>query len=68
MYDSFESLKIRADAGVLFVKINNPPMNLLGPVLVADLVSLIEHLDKGIDIASRFSQAPIQNTLSLTST
>jgi len=47
MDDSFESLKIRADAGVLFVKINNPPMNLLGPVLVADLVSLIEHLDKG---------------------
>jgi enoyl-CoA hydratase/carnithine racemase len=47
MDDSFESLNIRADAGVLFVQINSPPINLLGLVLVTDLVSLIEHLDKG---------------------
>ncbi len=47
MDDIFEALKIRADAGILFVQIKNPPINLLGPVLVTDLVSLIERLEKG---------------------
>jgi enoyl-CoA hydratase/carnithine racemase len=47
MVDSFESLNIRAERGVLFVQISNPPINLFGPVLVKDLVSLIERLDKG---------------------
>jgi enoyl-CoA hydratase/carnithine racemase len=47
MDDRLEALNIRADAGVLFVQINSPPINLLGSVLVNDLVSLIERLDKG---------------------
>jgi enoyl-CoA hydratase/carnithine racemase len=37
----FETLKVRMDGGVLFVHITAPPMNLLGPALVRDLVSLI---------------------------
>lgn len=38
----FETLKVRSDEGVLFVKIDAPPMNLNGPELVRDLVSLIQ--------------------------
>jgi enoyl-CoA hydratase/carnithine racemase len=47
MDERFESLNIRADGDVLFVQISSPPINLLGPALVTDLVSLIERLDKG---------------------
>jgi enoyl-CoA hydratase/carnithine racemase len=39
---SFEAVTIRQDGGVLFAEIAAPPMNLLGPELVRDLVSLIE--------------------------
>ncbi len=38
----FETLVARQVAGVLFVDIDAPPMNLLGPPLVRDLVALIE--------------------------
>ncbi len=38
----FATLTVRAESGVLFVTIDAPPMNLLGPALVRDLVSLIE--------------------------
>ena len=38
----FETLLVRKDGGVLFVDIAAPPMNLLGPALVRDLVSLIQ--------------------------
>jgi enoyl-CoA hydratase/carnithine racemase len=38
----FATLNVRAKSGVLFVIIDAPPMNLLGPELVRDLVSLIE--------------------------
>ncbi len=38
----FATLTVRAEGGVLFVTIDAPPMNLLGPELVRDLVSLIE--------------------------
>src|SRR5215472_1670773 len=37
----FETLKVREEAAVLFAEIAAPPMNLLGPALVRDLVSLI---------------------------
>src|ERR1700758_112068 len=37
----FETLAVRKEAGVLFAEILAPPMNLLGPELVRDLVSLI---------------------------
>jgi hypothetical protein len=36
-----ETLKVRAEGGVLFTEIAVRPMNLLGPALVRDLVSLI---------------------------
>jgi enoyl-CoA hydratase/carnithine racemase len=38
---AYETLKVRAEGGVLFAEIAAPPMNLLGPELVRDLVSLI---------------------------
>ena len=41
----FETLKVRKEAAVLFVEIAAPPMNLLGPALVRDLVSLIQHAE-----------------------
>src|ERR1700704_135636 len=39
---TFETLTIRQEGGVLFAEISAPPMNLLGPELVRDLVSLIQ--------------------------
>jgi enoyl-CoA hydratase/carnithine racemase len=42
---SFETLTIRREEGVLFAQIAAPPMNLLGPELVRDLVSLIQHAE-----------------------
>ena len=41
----FETLTISAQQGVLFVEISAPPMNLLGPELVRDLVSLIQRAE-----------------------
>jgi len=38
----FEILRLRKEGTVLFVEIAAPPMNLLGPELVRDLVSLIQ--------------------------
>src|SRR6476660_7034542 len=38
----FETLKVRNEGAVLFVEIDAPPMNLNGPELVRDLVSLIQ--------------------------
>jgi enoyl-CoA hydratase/carnithine racemase len=39
---AFETLTVRAEGSVLFAEIAAPPMNLLGPELVRDLVSVIE--------------------------
>ncbi|HEY0618381.1 MAG TPA: enoyl-CoA hydratase/isomerase family protein [Kribbella sp.] len=41
----YETLTVQEDGGVLFVGIDNPPMNLLGPELVRDLVSLIQRAE-----------------------
>jgi enoyl-CoA hydratase/carnithine racemase len=41
----FETLNIRNEAAVLFVEIAAPPMNLLGPELVRDLVSLVQYAE-----------------------
>ncbi len=38
----FQTLNVRREAAVLFVEISAPPMNLEGPELVGDLVSLIQ--------------------------
>jgi enoyl-CoA hydratase/carnithine racemase len=42
---TFETLTVRTDGGVVFAEISVPPMNLLGPELVRDLVSLIERAE-----------------------
>jgi enoyl-CoA hydratase/carnithine racemase len=42
---TFETLTVHREEGVLFVEIASPPMNLLGPELVRDLVSLIQHAE-----------------------
>jgi enoyl-CoA hydratase/carnithine racemase len=41
----FETLKVSREGAVLFVEIAAPPMNLLGPELVRDLVSLIQRAE-----------------------
>jgi enoyl-CoA hydratase/carnithine racemase len=41
----FETLSVRKEGAVLFVDIAAPPMNLLGPELVRDLVSLIQQTE-----------------------
>jgi enoyl-CoA hydratase/carnithine racemase len=42
---TFETLRVHIDRGVVFVEIAAPPMNLLGPELVRDLVSLIQRVE-----------------------
>jgi enoyl-CoA hydratase/carnithine racemase len=42
---TFETLDVHVDAGVVFAGISSPPMNLLGPELVRDLVSLIQRAE-----------------------
>ena len=42
---TFDMLTARKDGAVLFVEIAAPPMNLLGPALVRDLVSLIQQAE-----------------------
>src|SRR5262245_42665396 len=52
MLENLETLRFRQEDAVLFVEINAPPMNLLGPELVRDLVTLIQmaEADKGIRV------------------
>jgi enoyl-CoA hydratase/carnithine racemase len=40
-----ETISMRKEGGVLFAEIASPPMNLLGPELVRDLVSLIQQAE-----------------------
>jgi enoyl-CoA hydratase/carnithine racemase len=42
---SLETLNLRTEGAVLFAEISAPPMNLLGPELVRDLVSLIQQAE-----------------------
>ncbi len=41
----FDTLKVRHEGAVLFVEMHAPPMNLQGPELVRDLVSLIQQAE-----------------------
>jgi enoyl-CoA hydratase/carnithine racemase len=41
----FDTLTVRRDEAVLFCDIAAPPMNLLGPELVRDLVTLLQHAE-----------------------
>jgi enoyl-CoA hydratase/carnithine racemase len=43
--ETFETLRVQIDRGVVFADIAAPPMNLLGPELVRDLVSLIQRAE-----------------------
>jgi enoyl-CoA hydratase/carnithine racemase len=45
-----ETLRLSREEAVLFVEIDAPPMNLLGPELVRDLVSLIQEAEEDNDI------------------
>jgi len=42
---AFETLKVRREGAVVFAEIAAPPMNLLGPELVRDLVSFIQRAE-----------------------
>jgi enoyl-CoA hydratase/carnithine racemase len=42
---SYDTLTVRDEGAVVFAGIKNPPMNLLGPELVRDLVSLIQRAE-----------------------
>src|SRR5580704_14773165 len=42
---SFETLNLQDEGAVLLVSISAPPMNLIGPELVRDLVSLIQQAE-----------------------
>ena len=42
---AFKTLVVRPEGAVLFAEISAPPMNLLGPELVRDLVSLIQRAE-----------------------
>ncbi|PWT97352.1 MAG: enoyl-CoA hydratase [Terriglobia bacterium] len=46
----FEKLAVQNDGAVLFVDIAAPPMNLIGPELVRDLVSLIQQAEADTSI------------------
>ena len=49
---ALETLAVRQDGAVVFAEISAPPMNLLGPELVRDLVSLIQRAeaDAGVQV------------------
>ena len=49
---TYETLTVHREGGVLFTEILAPPMNLLGPDLVRDLVSLIQlaEADDGVQV------------------
>ena len=42
---NFGTLNVRREGAVLFVEIDAPPMNLMGPELIRDLVSLIQQTE-----------------------
>ena len=44
-YLALATLPVRREGAVLFAEINAPPMNLIGPELVSDLVSLIQQAE-----------------------
>jgi enoyl-CoA hydratase/carnithine racemase len=42
---TFETIQTRTERGVVFAAFDNPPLNLIGPALVRDLVDLLNELD-----------------------
>ncbi len=56
--DRFDTLRVRQEEGVVFADIAAPPMNLLGPELVRDLVLLVERAeaDEAVRVSAIFCQ------------
>jgi enoyl-CoA hydratase/carnithine racemase len=56
----YETITVRREGAVVFAGINSPPMNLLGPELVRDLVSLIQdaEADRSIQVLVFSSEDP----------
>lgn len=48
-YD-FPTIKTLLDAGVLFARFDNPPINLIGPELVRDMIALLDALEHDQDV------------------
>ena len=46
----FETIRVRREEAVLFAEIAAPPLNLLGPELVRDLVSFIQRAESDNDV------------------
>jgi enoyl-CoA hydratase/carnithine racemase len=44
-FPDLETLNVRKDGAVLFVEIDAPPINLMGPELIRDLISLIQRAE-----------------------
>ncbi len=66
--DVRDAQRARVDGAVLFAEIASPPMNLLGPELVRDLVSLIQGAEAETGARCSSSRAPIPTTSSPMST
>jgi len=64
----FETLRVRSEAAVLFAEIAAPPMNLLGPELVRDLVSLIQRAEADEAFKVLVSRVPTRTMSSPSST
>ena len=62
------ALAVRKEGAVLFADIAAPPMNLLGPELVRDLVALIQRAEADAAVQVLVFAAPIPTTSSPTST
>lgn len=46
----FPTIQTNLEGGVLFASFNNPPINLVGPELVRDLVDLLDRLERDGDV------------------
>ncbi|HEY0815620.1 MAG TPA: hypothetical protein VGE11_20300 [Pseudonocardia sp.] len=63
-----ETLRLRTEGSVLFADIAAPPMNLLGPELVRDLVALIQEAEADDTVQVLVFASSDPNTSSPTST
>ena len=62
----YDTLTVRQEGSVPFAGINSRPMNLLGPELVRDLVSLIQRAEADLTSRCSCSSARTRTTSSRT--
>jgi polyhydroxyalkanoate synthase len=55
MSDGFATLSVSSDGPVLYVDIDTPPMNLIGPELVRDLVSLMRRSESDKEAITKYA-------------